>query len=152
MVTAFITSTWHNRIPVVVNTASAFLSSLHYGEYKSHVSQTLTQLLPWVLGLLSQLLEPNEDPELAQSCIEFIQRAMLRNPGIFMSQSSDSLEFIFTLALKLLDENEPLPKAAAVEFWVSFRLLNRLSHLLNRQIYRSQICGWCIHAMSVWWS
>lgn len=137
MVTAFITSTWHNRIPVVVNTASAFLSSLHYGKYKAYVSQVLSQLLPWVLGLLGQLLDPNDDPELAQSCIEFIQRAMLRRPDIFMSQSSDSLEFIFTLALKLLDGNEPLPKAAAAEFWVSFRQPNSPSHISNTQIYRS---------------
>ncbi len=119
MVTAFITSTWHNRIPVVVNTASAFISSLHYGKYKSYVSQALAQLLPWVLGLLGQLPNPDDDSELTQSCIEFIQRAMIRRPDIFMSQPSHSLEFIFALAIKLLDGNEPLPKAAAAEFWVS---------------------------------
>ncbi|RYO84260.1 hypothetical protein DL764_009357 [Monosporascus ibericus] len=120
MVTAFITSTWHNRIPAVVNTASAFLSSLHHGKQKQHVSQALTRLLPWVLELLSQLPNPDDEPELTQYCIEFLQRAMIRRPDIFMSQSSDSLEFVFTLALKLLDGNEPLPKAAAAEFWAAF--------------------------------
>ncbi|RYP79691.1 hypothetical protein DL770_006573 [Monosporascus sp. CRB-9-2] len=120
MVTAFITSTWHNRIPAVVNTASAFLSSLHYGKQKQHVSQALSRLLPWVLELLSQLPNPDDEPELTQYCIEFLQRAMIRCPEIFMSQSSDSLEFVFTLALKLLDGNEPLPKAAAAEFWAAF--------------------------------
>ncbi|RYP32800.1 hypothetical protein DL768_011123 [Monosporascus sp. mg162] len=120
MVTAFITSTWHSRIPAVVNTASAFLSSLHYGKQKQHVSQALTRLLPWVLELLSQLLNPDDEPELTQYCIEFLQKAMIRRPEVFMSQSSDSLEFVFTLALKLLDGNEPLPKAAAAEFWAAF--------------------------------
>lgn len=119
MVTAFITSAWHNRIPVVVNTASAFLSSLHYGKQKTYVSQALAQLLPWALGLLNQLPNLDDDSELTQSCIEFIQKAMIRRPDIFMAQSSDSLEFIFTLAIKLLDGTEPLPKAAAAEFWVS---------------------------------
>ncbi|RYP32162.1 hypothetical protein DL766_004083 [Monosporascus sp. MC13-8B] len=120
MVTAFITSTWHNRIPAVVNTASAFLSSLHCGNQKQHVSQALIRLLPWVLELLGQLPNPDDEPELTQCCIEFLQRAMIRCPDIFMSQSSDSLEFVFTLALKLLNGNEPLPKAAAAEFWAAF--------------------------------
>lgn len=35
-----------------------------------------------------------------------------------MSQSPESLEFIFNFALKLLRGREPLPKAAAAEFWV----------------------------------
>lgn len=120
MVTAFITSTWHNRTPAVVNTASAFLSSLNFGKYRPYASQALAQLLPWVLGLLGQLPHPDDDPELTQSCIEFIQKAMLRRPDVFMCQSSDSLEFIFTIALKLLDGDEPLPKGAAAEFWVSY--------------------------------
>lgn len=29
------------------------------------------------------------------------------------------LEFLFLFAIKLLDGKEPLPKAAAAEFWVS---------------------------------
>ena len=135
MVTAFITSTWHSRIPAVVNTASAFLSSLHYGKHKPFVSQALVQLLPWVLGLLGQLPSVDDDPELTQSCIELIQKAMIRRPDIFMSQSSDSLEFIFTLAINLLDGNEPLPKAAAAEFWVRYRRDETLSPNTNLNIH-----------------
>jgi hypothetical protein len=35
-----------------------------------------------------------------------------------MSQPASALEFLFTFAMKLLEGNEPLPKAAAAEFWV----------------------------------
>ena len=103
----------------MVNTASAFLSSLHYGRHKPFVSQAIVQILPWVLGHLGQLPSLDDDPELTQSCIELVQKAMIRRPDVFMSQSSESLEFIFSLALNLLNGNEPLPKAAAAEFWVS---------------------------------
>lgn len=35
-----------------------------------------------------------------------------------MSQPSNVLEFLFAFAMKLINGNEPLPKAAAAEFWV----------------------------------
>ena len=60
---------------------------------------------------------------------------MIRRPDIFMSQSSDSLEFIFTLAINLLDGNEPLPKAAAAEFWVRYRRDETLSPNTNLNIH-----------------
>lgn len=134
MVTAFITSTWHSRIPTVVNTASAFLSSLHYGRHRPFVSQAITQILPWILGYLSQLPCLDDDPELTQSCIELIQKAMIRRPDVFMSQSSEFLEFIFSLALNLLNGNEPLPKAAAAEFWVSLDTRRTLVFYTNLNV------------------
>lgn len=36
-----------------------------------------------------------------------------------MSQPANMLEFLFMFAIKLLNGNEPLPKAAAADFWVS---------------------------------
>ncbi|KAI1074084.1 armadillo-type protein [Whalleya microplaca] len=120
MVTEFITSTWHNRVATVVNTASVFFSSLHNGSYKKYIGPALGKLLPWVFGLLHQLQGPEDDPELAQYGIEFTQRVMARHPQILMSQPANSLEFLFMLAIKLLDGNEPLPKAAATEFWTTF--------------------------------
>lgn len=56
MVTEFLTSTWQNRTSAVVNTASAFLSSLHHGNNKKEDIETaLQKLLQWTLGVLHQL-------------------------------------------------------------------------------------------------
>ncbi|CAJ2505947.1 Uu.00g000770.m01.CDS01 [Anthostomella pinea] len=120
MVTGLITSSWNNRVATVVNTASAFVSSLNAGRYKQHIAPTLGQLLPWVFNLLHQLPEPESDPELSQYGIEFAQRVLARHPEILMSQASDMLEFVFLFAIKLLNGSEPLPKAAATEFWTTF--------------------------------
>lgn len=59
-----------------------------------------------------------DDPELAQYGVELVQKAIVQRPEVVMSQSPESLEYIFEFALKLLKGNEPLPKAAASEFWV----------------------------------
>ncbi|KAI0458355.1 armadillo-type protein [Xylaria acuta] len=120
MVTELIVSNWQSRIATVVNTASAFASSLNAGRFKQHVVPTLGTLLPWVFNLLHQLPDPEADPELSQYGIEFAQRVLSRRPEVLMSQASNVLEFIFAFAMKLINGNEPLPKAAAAEFWTTF--------------------------------
>ncbi|KAI2471692.1 ARM repeat-containing protein [Annulohypoxylon bovei var. microspora] len=120
MVTEFITSRWNNRVATVVNTASVFLTSLSSGNQKRYVGEVLGQLLPWVFGLLYQLSDPDQDPELSQYGLEFAQKVMVKRPEILMSQPSNMLEFLFLFAFKLLNGNEPLPKQAAADFWTTF--------------------------------
>ncbi|KAI1812852.1 armadillo-type protein [Poronia punctata] len=120
MITELIISNWQNRTATVVNTASAFASSLNTGRYKQHIDPTLRMLLPWVFNLLHQLPNPDADPELSQYGIEFARRVLQRRPEVLMSQAANVLEFLFGFAMQLLDGNEPLPKAAAAEFWTTF--------------------------------
>ncbi|KAI0480788.1 armadillo-type protein [Xylariaceae sp. FL0804] len=138
MVTQLLISNWQSRIATVVNTASAFVSSLNAGRNQKHIAPTLGQLLPWVVDLLHQL---PADPELSQYGIEFAQRVMARRPEILMAQSPNLLEFIFIFAIRLLNGSEPLPKHAAADFWTRFiqaksdspdtqaTLRNAMSHL-----------------------
>ncbi|GAP86497.1 putative ARM repeat-containing protein [Rosellinia necatrix] len=120
MVIELIVSNWQSRIATVVNTASTFASSLNSGRFKQHAVPTLRTLLPWVFNLLHQLPGPEADPELSQYGIEFSQRVLSRRPEVLISQGSNVLEFLFTFAMKLIDGNEPLPKAAAADFWTTF--------------------------------
>jgi len=64
----------------------------------------------------------------AQSGIEFLHRLVTNFPGILMShQPPSSFEFLFMFPLKALAGSDPLPKAAAAEFWVRFILINMLT-------------------------
>ncbi|KAJ8129443.1 hypothetical protein O1611_g4189 [Lasiodiplodia mahajangana] len=119
-VTELIVSDWQSCIATVVNTASAFASSLNAGRFKQHAVPTLGTLLPWVFNLLHQLPDPAADTELSQYGMEFAQRVLLRRPEVLMSQTSNVLEFLFAFAMKLLNGKEPLPKGAAAEFWTTF--------------------------------
>ncbi|KAH8653657.1 armadillo-type protein [Xylariales sp. PMI_506] len=124
MVTEFIKSPWHSRTASAVSTASIFINSLYNGSNKSQMSSIIGQLLPWALDHLRQIQDPQNEPELAQYGIEFVQKAMTKDPGVFMkSQATTALEFLFMFAIKMLNGNEPLPKAAAAEFWTSFIVL-----------------------------
>ncbi|KAI0115812.1 armadillo-type protein [Nemania sp. FL0031] len=120
VVTELIISNWRSCIATVVNTASAFASSLNAGRLKQHVVPTLGTLLPWVFNLLHQLPDPEDDTELSQYGMEFAQRVLSRRPEVLMSQTPNMLEFLFAFAMKLLNGKDPLPKGAAAEFWTTF--------------------------------
>lgn len=65
------------------------------------------------------LAEPDNDPDLTQSGIDFLNRIMSRYPeALLQLQPTSDLEFFFMFALRVLDGKEPLPKGSACDFWV----------------------------------
>lgn len=108
------------RIGIVVSMACSFISSLPpqmLGEYQ----KILSDVLSWVIGLLKQLPEPGAEPELVQNGIDLVSRLLTRSPSAFISlEPSDAIEFFFLFTLQVMDGKEPLPKAAAAEFWTAF--------------------------------
>jgi len=73
------------------------------------------------LGELTGLKEPSNEPELAQSGIEFLNRLILLFPIVLLNQEPSSVEFLFMFTLKALTGNDPLPKQSAAVFWVWFK-------------------------------
>lgn len=197
--TGFITSSWYHRVSSAISTACVFVTSLANGSHKSQLPQTIEHLLPWVVGLLQQLqgtcpsstqsailvesslytaldslltqTDPENDPELAQYGVEFAQKAMTKAPAVFLRlQPTSSLEYLFMFANTMLTGNEPLPKAAAAEFWVSntscswllltdrtkdqlcYPEIRRTKHTIgDRQCYRSFGPHPCSHSDPEYW-
>lgn len=133
------------RVGLFVGTACSFVSSLeHDGLQGQH--RVLEGLFLWVVSLLKQLpskpelfrrlisslklnpiIDPEADPEVSQSGIEFVSRLVSKCPNILLGlESQDAAEFFFMFSLQVLDGKEPLPKASAAEFWVG-------SHSLHEQ-------------------
>lgn len=68
---------------------------------------------------LTILSDPGDEPEVTQNGIEFVTRLLIKSPVTFLQLSaSGAAEFFFLFALQVLDGKEPLPKAAAADFWV----------------------------------
>lgn len=103
---------------------SSFLISTHRSD--DGLMEVLANLLTWLSNMLQTLGEPREDPEVAQSGIEFIHRLITNFPRILLShQPPPSLEFLFMFTLKALAGSDPLPKSSAAEFWTSFISLDK---------------------------
>ncbi len=119
-------------IGVVVKMAHSFVSSLGKTLSNETAAKCLTTLVPWVLGLLQSLPTPDADTELTQNGIEFVDRVIQENTVcVLRVEPAAQLEFFFLFTLKVLDGREPLPKAAAAEFWVRLFLSLSLSPSLS---------------------
>ncbi|CAK7263687.1 member of the karyopherin-beta [Sporothrix epigloea] len=111
-------------IGVIVSTAHSFTSSLAKHPSREVVARSLGALLPWIIGMLQMLPEPNADTDLTQRGIEFIDSILAKNLATLLRvEPSAQLEFFFMFTLKVLDGREPLPKAAACDFWTTFLAL-----------------------------
>lgn len=121
------------RLVRVIDTSCSLITTNKWGP---EIEQILQALLGWLTQLLQGLggknflyflktdvdhiAESSNDPEIAQAGIEFMQRLVSRFPKVLMNhQPVASLEFLFMFALGALGGSDPLPKAAAAEFWVS---------------------------------
>ena len=108
-----------------VNMAHSFASSLAKHPSREVMESSLKALVPWIFAMLQTLPEPNADTDLAQRGIELIDTVLEKSFGVLMRvEPSSQLEFFFMFTLKVLNGNEPLPKAAACDFWVCLFFLS----------------------------
>jgi hypothetical protein len=68
--------------------------------------------------MLMYIEDPNNDPEIAQNGVDFLYRLIPAHVKNLLNYQSSGLEFVFIFTLKALTGSNPLPKFAAVEFWV----------------------------------
>lgn len=124
------------RVGLFISTACSFTSSLRGKDNQQSIFFTI---LGWVIGILRQFpydsnrtanagasaqIDISAEPEVAQNAIEISSRILTKAPSIILQiQPPEMAEFFFLFTLQALDGSEPLPKAAAAEFWV-----RRVSH------------------------
>ncbi|KID69796.1 importin 13, partial [Metarhizium hybridum] len=108
------------RPGIFVSTACSFVSSL-YAQGNPNKGTVYTTLLLWVIRLLQQSSDPEHDPELSQNSIDFACRLLSKSPTTLLTlQPTTAAEYFFLFTIQVLDGSEPLPKAAAAEFWATF--------------------------------
>lgn len=64
--------------------------------------------------------EPSADPDTAQTAIDFLHRLLSRNAGLVFGQAANIVEHILMFVLSAFRGRDPLPKASAGDFLVSF--------------------------------
>ncbi|KAH7349545.1 armadillo-type protein [Plectosphaerella cucumerina] len=107
------------RIGLFVSAACSFVSSFAKSQGPD-TDMLRASLLTWVIGLLNSLPDPDSDTELAQNGIEFVTRMVAKRPEVLLQAAGHHAESFFFFALRTLDGREPLPKAAAADFWATF--------------------------------
>ncbi|KAH6671633.1 armadillo-type protein [Plectosphaerella plurivora] len=124
------------RVGLFVSAACSFVSSF----IKSSGPETdmlRVTLLTWVIDLLGNLSDPDHDTELTQNGIEFVTRLVSKRPEILLQAPGHHAETFFLFALRTLDGREPLPKAAAADFWATYFALRSEDALTQSLLERS---------------
>jgi len=130
------------RTETVLATASTLISS-HSISGSADISVQVHQLLVRVVEIVTGLGDPQRDPEIAQSVVEFLGRLLRCYVNVLVFyQPYDRLENLFMFALDSLVVREPLVKKAASGFWASFLSLANLDESAQRAVEEiTQGCG-----------
>lgn len=116
--------TW--RTETILATACTFIGS-HSVDKKIDIRPAVVKLMQLVDGLTGELGDPQKDPEISQSSVEFLHKIVRCYPEIFVQyQPATNLERLVIFALDSLSVRETLVKKAATGFWSTFLLLSDL--------------------------
>lgn len=111
------------RTETILATASTLINS-HSMAGSAEISAQVRQLLGFVAQLVEGLGDPQNEPEIAQSVVEFLTRLLRRYVGVLVFfHPGDHLERMLFFALNSLVVREVLVKKAAASFWSTFLAL-----------------------------
>ncbi|TGZ81094.1 ARM repeat-containing protein [Ascodesmis nigricans] len=119
IITAFLLShSW--RTEKILATACTFIGS-HAIDNKIDIRADVLKLLQLVDDLCAHLGDPQNDPEIAQSIVDFLQKIVRCYPALLVKyEPVQNMERLFLFTLNSLGVREPLLKKSATAFWTSF--------------------------------
>ncbi|KAB8349659.1 hypothetical protein FH972_023678 [Carpinus fangiana] len=82
--------------------------------------QLSTNLYEWVYNIIKGYSQPVDDPDIALRIVEFLERIISNESEQLMQLDEGVLETYFLYVLGTLQIHNPLPKAAAAKFWITF--------------------------------
>lgn len=104
------------RLPYVLETACCWLSSYRHSPPEGFVGNA-QRLLQHNIGIMQELQDPRNEPEIAVGCIELIQSFIGSNAKILTQQHPQILAGMFDFTILSVKSPEVLPKRAAAKLW-----------------------------------
>lgn len=81
--------------------------------------------------MTNKCIDGDIDTELTQHALDLSSRVIVKNPDSILNlEPFNAVEFLILFSIRVLNEKEPLPKAAAADFWVGCRYHIHLLHLM----------------------
>jgi hypothetical protein len=107
------------NLEAVLRMACTFLRSKARQGDMTEMDESVGKLLPHLAGLVAEIRDPREDSDVASNLIEVI-KAFIPTflPVLLKLQPVSQIETLLEFTLKALEVPEPLPKRAAIQFWV----------------------------------
>lgn len=139
------------RIETVLSTACTMVSS-HSTDGSPNISAEVSQFLEFIIALVERVQDPQSDPEVSQSIVEFLNRMLSRYVDVLVHyQPSERVQMLFWFVLNALIVREPLVKKAAASFWATFVSLT--DHRSGVQVSIDAVvamCGMALAEKLIW--
>lgn len=105
------------RIEAIITTACTFVSA-HSRRNTPHLSDEVLAVYTTVSTVMRELGDPTNDPQLAQICVDFLQRLLGSYIDVLLAPSDNEIADVFNFALKCLTGEAPMLKRNAANFFV----------------------------------
>lgn len=114
------------RIEAVLSTACTFVAA-HSRRNSPHLFDEILTVYQSVARVVAQLGDPSNDPQLAQLCIDFLQRLLSAYLDVLLAPNDSDVAAILTFAISCMTGEAPMLKRCACNFFVS-PIPNHLNH------------------------
>ena len=133
------------RLGYVLDTAGVMLSR----KASEAMDHTALHCLNYLASLVNEIRrEPNKDPEVASSCIDFAHKMTINYLKLFSAPEVPELGAqLFQFILICLTGTEVLPKRSAANFWVSHPFQSNMSDHLQKWISLSTMYETSYHTL-----
>jgi hypothetical protein len=121
------------NLEAVLRMACTFLRSKARQGDMAEMDASVGKLLLHLAGLFAEIRDPREDSDVSSNLIEVL-KAFIPTflPVLLKLQPVSQIETILEFTLKALEVPEPLPKRAAMQFWVRPQILAVVAYILGR--------------------
>jgi hypothetical protein len=106
------------RIEAIIGTACSFVSNCSR-KSAPHMFDEMSAVYQRVALVMQQLGDPANDPQLAQLCIDFLQRLLVSYIDVLLSPSDDEIAAVLQFVINCMVGNAPMLKRNACNFFVS---------------------------------
>jgi hypothetical protein len=106
------------RIEAIIGTACSFVSNCSR-KSAPHMFDEMSAVYQRVALVMQQLGDPANDPQLAQLCIDFLQRLLVSYMDVLLSPSDEEIAAVLQFVINCMVGNAPMLKRNACNFFVS---------------------------------
>ncbi|KAI4715673.1 ARM repeat-containing protein [Aureobasidium sp. EXF-10727] len=104
------------RIEAIIGTACSFVSNCSR-KSSPHMFDEMSAVYQRVALVMQQLGDPANDPQLAQLCIDFLQRLLVSYLDVLLSPSDDEIAAALQFVINCMVGNAPMLKRNACNFF-----------------------------------
>lgn len=106
-------------VEALLTTSCAFVSA-YSRSHTPRVPENVYTVYRSVAGIMGSLADPSNDPQVAQLCIDFLERLCSRYADVLLGLPQADLQGVFGFVLRCMTSDAPMLKRTTCSFLVSF--------------------------------